>query len=158
MQSEIEDVGLQGSHGVRSRQWRWATRPLGVAALAAVCVLGGCQSGSSLAAGSGSVRLADGERDVSVRMPGILHVELIGNASTGFDWYLSANDPSLFEPIGAPHVTPLDPGVFGGRTITTFEFRPLRTGASSIVFEYVRPREWNEPPGKTAQINAKVEG
>jgi len=130
-------------------------------ALAAAAVLAaapGCQSGSSLPRGSASVRFGEGRRTAEVSMTGVLHVELLGNAGTGFDWQLSANDPSLFEPIGQPHVTPLDPGVMGGRTITTFEFRPLRPGQATIDFQYVRPREWNEPPGKVAQVEAKVTG
>lgn len=118
----------------------------------------GCQSTATLPPGSATVRLSDGRRDATVKMPGFLHVELIGHAGTGFDWRVAAYDPSLLEPVGTPHVTPLDPGVMGGRTITTFQFRALRTGETTVVFESVRPSEWNEPPGKTAQVEAKVTG
>jgi len=135
-----------------------AVRALATLAFVASGVLGGCQSTSSLPAGSGSVRVAEGRRAVSVKMSGLLHVELVGHAGTGFDWRLAANDPSLFEPVGTPHITPLDPGVMGGKTISTFQFRPLRTGETTLVFECVRPSEWNEPAGKTVQIEAKVGG
>lgn len=132
-------------------------RAMGALLVLGACIVGGCQSDSSLPSGSGSVRVAEGERNATVRMTGILHVELVGNSGTGFEWQVSAYDPSLFEPIGKPHITPLDAGVMGGRTITTFQFRPLRVGKSTLVFEYVRPAGWNEPAGKKVQVEATVE-
>lgn len=125
----------------------------GVLALGAT----GCSDGG-LPPGSANVRVSEGRRDASVSMTGTLHVELVGHAGTGYEWRLKANDPSLFEPIGNPHITPVDPGVMGGRTVTTYQFRPLRTGKATIVFEYVRPFDPNEPPGKIAQIEATVTG
>lgn len=160
---DVERVGSGAWRVLARRSAASCLRSAGRAALAlAVGVgcsgLGGCQSGSSLPAGSDSVRVAEGRHDASITMSGVLQVELLGYAGTGFEWELGANDPSLFEAAGAPHVTPLDPGVIGGRTITTYTFRPLRPGKTTLVFNSVRPREWNEPPGSTVQVEATVHG
>lgn len=158
-----EDV-LQGvAAGVR----RWAAlrgiskaaihAASGFAAALLLAAVVACETGSSLPPGSADVRLGDGRKSASASMNGIVHVELLGNDGTGYEWRLAAIDRALLEPIGKPHVTPVDPGIRGGRTITTFEFRPLVEGTTTLVFEYVRP--WApEPPGKVAQVEVTIGG
>lgn len=119
--------------------------------------LNACQT-TSLPAGSEKVRASEGRVDATVTMTGTLHVELLGNAGTPFAWRLAAVDPGQFELLGPPHVTPLDPGVMGGRTLTTFQFRPLHPGQSTIVFELASFVNKDEPPARTVQVEAKVTG
>ncbi|MBX3356765.1 MAG: protease inhibitor I42 family protein [Phycisphaeraceae bacterium] len=143
--------------GAHSMHGAWARAASSVAVMiACVLIVTGCNSASSLPPGSAKVRVAEGRRDAEISMSGVLQVELLGHAGTGFDWRLAAIDRSLFEMTETPHVTPLDPGVIGGRTITTFTFRPLRPGQCTLVFEMVRPPSWNEPPGRVVQVEARV--
>lgn len=117
-----------------------------------------CTSGQALPGGSSEVRLTQGNESATVGMTGVLRVELVGNEGTGYLWRLAANDPSKLELKGTPSVTPLDPGIRGGRTITSFEFHPLVPGVSQLVFEYARPWLTDEPPGRRAEVEVTVTG
>jgi len=143
------------SRAPKLRGWRRGLA--GVTVAAVLVAIAACDSSPTLPRGSAVLRVGEGRKTVEVAMTGVVHVELLGNDGTGYDWRLAAIDRAFLEPAGVPHITPVDPGVRGGRTITTFEFRPLMQGRTQLVFELVRP--WApDPPGRVAEVEVVIGG
>ena len=91
----------------------------------------------------------DNGSSVILRQGETLQVVLSGNAGTGYSWDLERHDPSRIEPLGmesrqAPG-PPLPDGrslpLAGGPQQTTFRFRMLRPGRSTLELRYWRPWE-----------------
>ncbi|MBM4113611.1 MAG: protease inhibitor I42 family protein [Phycisphaerae bacterium] len=136
-----------------------ARAAIGIVSAALACAATiGCESDPPRPAGSADVRLDQGKRSATVAMTGMLRVELEGNEGTGYGWRLGAIDSARLEKVGEPTVTPLDPGLRGGRTITSFEFRPLVPGSTQLVFELVRPWLTDEPPARRAEVEVTIKG
>lgn len=128
--------------------------PAGVLAGAvAAALIGGCAPESTLPKGSSVIKVTEGQRDGQVAVGGVLHVDLPGVSGTGYEWRLSGAVPPFLEVVGKPHVTPLDPGVLGGRTMTVFQFKALAAGEGTLSFETIRPWEKDGQPGKTAAVS-----
>ena len=95
------------------------------------------------------VTAQDNGNSVILRQGETLKVVLSGNAGTGFSWDLERHDPSRIEPLGMesrPAPSPPLPGghalpLAGGLQQTSFRFRMLRPGRSTVELRYWRPWE-----------------
>jgi predicted secreted protein len=95
------------------------------------------------------VTAQDNGNSVILRQGETLKVVLSGNAGTGFSWDLERHDPSQIEPLrmeSRPAPGPPLPGghslpLAGGLQQTSFRFRMLRPGRSTVELRYWRPWE-----------------
>jgi predicted secreted protein len=91
----------------------------------------------------------DNGSSLSLRQGETLKVVLSGNAGTGYSWDLERHDPSQIEPLGMESRQAPGPPLPNGRSLplaggpqqTSFLFRMLRPGRSTLQLRYWRPWE-----------------
>lgn len=84
-----------------------------------------------------------------------LTIELETNPSTGYDWKVTTEpDPAILglnsDFIEAGSTVPGAPGKH------IFRYKALKAGKTTIVYEYVRSWETDEPPAKTHTVAVEV--
>jgi len=82
-------------------------------------------------------------------------VELEGNASTGFNWYLEEYDESVVEPAGEIEYQQADSDAVGVGGTYTQKLRGVGTGRTMVVYDYERSFE-EEAPADTFTIEVDV--
>jgi predicted secreted protein len=99
-----------------------------------------------------AVSRADTE-DKTVTLNRPFHIKLKANPSTGYKWGASY-DKSYLTLVNETHQrdTSKPKNYVGVGGITTFTFRPVRAGETSITFRYKRPWEKEVAETKTFQI------
>jgi inhibitor of cysteine peptidase len=89
-----------------------------------------------------------------------LIVNLDGNQSTGFRWYLNrAGEPQLRSLGESTYTQRSSEGraAAGAGGVTTFRFKADQKGSNQITFVYRRPWEVNLPPVRTVRFDVLVE-
>ena len=88
-----------------------------------------------------------------------LVVSLDGNQTTGFRWSLTRDALPILVQIGDATYVPrqADGKLAGSGGLTTFRFRAVVAGTTSLGFSYRRPWEVNIPPVKTIRFEIRVE-
>jgi predicted secreted protein len=94
---------------------------------------------------------------VSVKLGGVLEVQLPSNHTTGYSWILApVADPVLTSQGKAAYVESSGEGKVGAGGVETWGFKAVKTGTEGLQFEYRRPWEKNAPAAKTVVIRVTV--
>ncbi len=80
-------------------------------------------------------------------------VALATNPSTGFGWKVAAYDRNYLQLKSRKYRRP-EPPRPGAAGAELFEFLPLKTGATTIVFEYKRP--WENQAAKSQSVRVLI--
>lgn len=127
----------------------------------AVALVTGCSDDLDIGdGGSGSVTVV-GSGEVTLQVDGELKVALAANPSTGYGWEVSvAPDPAVLEQAGEPvyEPTPTDTMVVGSGGVTTFVFRAVGAGSTTVELVYRRPWEEGVEPIETVILDVTVDG
>ena len=133
-----------------------------VAALAvAVALVTGCSEDLDIGGGGTSSVTVVGSGEVTLREGGELKVALAANPSTGYSWEVSgAPDAAVLEQVGEPayEASPTETMVVGSGGTTTFVFRAVGAGTTTLELVYLRPWEDGVEPVDTVTIDVTVEG
>lgn len=97
-----------------------------------------------------------------LRVGQVLEVELIGNASTGYEWQLVEDGSPVIERItpaasAAKADKPPDSQVVGAPSTSHWRFKATQPGQTVLRLVYRRPWEKDVPPAQTADYSIRVE-
>jgi inhibitor of cysteine peptidase len=124
----------------------------------AVLVVG---AAAVLAAGDDDkgVTVTDKANDTKVKVAKgkVLTVQLTGNPTTGFNWFVEKNDKEALPQQGKKEYAPAKKGVVGGGGTFTFKFKAEKAGTSELELVYKRAFEKDTPPAKTFKVKVEVE-
>lgn len=96
--------------------------------------------------------------DASVKLGGVLEVQLPANHTTGYSWILApVANPVLASQAKATYEEAAAGGKVGVGGVETWRFKAVKAGAEGLQFEYRRPWEKNVPAAKTVTIQVKVQ-
>jgi inhibitor of cysteine peptidase len=121
---------------------------------AALFVLVGC---SSARASANTVNLteADAGKTIELQNGSLLVVSLDGNITTGFNWEMVPQTPTLLKQLGESEVT-LDSAALGAGGKISLKFQAVQTGQASLTLIYHRSFEKDVPPEKTFEVTILV--
>jgi inhibitor of cysteine peptidase len=102
-----------------------------------------------------TVTEADNDSVVEIAEGEEITVELEGNASTGFNWFLAEYDESVVEPTGEIDYQQTDSDAVGVGGTYTQKLKGVGTGRTAVVYEYERSFE-EEAPADTFTIEVDV--
>jgi predicted secreted protein len=95
---------------------------------------------------------------VSVKLGGVLEVQLPANHTTGYSWVLApVADPVLASQGKAAYTESATGGKVGVGGIETWRFKAAKAGTEGMRFEYRRPWEKSVPAAKTVMIQVTVQ-
>jgi inhibitor of cysteine peptidase len=88
-----------------------------------------------------------------------LIVNLDGNQTTGYRWFLTRSVEPIVVQVGEPlYAQRASEGrLQGAGGVTTFRFRAGSAGETQLSFAYRRPWEVNLPPARTVRFDIRVE-
>jgi predicted secreted protein len=99
----------------------------------------------------------DANKVISLHPTQKLEVVLEGNPTTGYQWQLSAGDPTVIVQKGDPSVQPSSTAVGAGGTVTT-HFQAVAAGQTLLTLVYRRPFEdRNIAPAKVFEVTVSVQ-
>jgi len=134
---------------------RWVT----VAALfLGVALMPACRSsGDDDSTGGDGVRIDDQDAGSTVRLAKgeSLVVELDGNPTTGFNWFVKTIDESVLKQVGDAEFAP-DTEAPGSSGTVTLRFTAVSPGSTTLELDYYRPFEQNVPPAQTYAVEVEV--
>ena len=94
---------------------------------------------------------------VSVKLGGMLEVQLPANHTTGYSWILApVADPVLTSQGKAAYAESSAGGKVGAGWVETWRFKAVKAGTERLQFEYRRPWEKNTAAAKTVTIRVTV--
>jgi len=83
---------------------------------------------------------------------------LPSNITTGYSWRLAEPQPKILEMVSKKYKTPEETGnIVGAAGKEEWIFRAIEKGTASLLFEYVRPWEKDQPPDSKAAFVILVE-
>jgi inhibitor of cysteine peptidase len=95
---------------------------------------------------------------VSVKLGGLLEVQLSANHTTGYSWMLApVTNPVLARQGKAAYAENTAGGKVGVGGIETWRFNAVKVGTEGLQFEYRRPWEKSTPAAKTLMIQVTVQ-
>jgi inhibitor of cysteine peptidase len=105
------------------------------------------------------VTVTDKANDTKVKLAKgkLLTVQLPGNPTTGFQWFVEKNNKEQLAPQGKGEYTPARKGVIGGGGTFTFRFRAEKAGTSELELVYKRGFEKGKAPAKTFKLTVEIE-
>lgn len=120
----------------------------------ALLVLVGC---SPARAADKTVTLteADAGKTIELHKGNLLVVTLEGNITTGFNWEMTPQTPTILEQLGEPETTP-DSSALGAGGKISLQFQAVQTGKAPLVLIYHRSFEKDVPPEKTFEVTIVV--
>ena len=129
-----------------------------VAIVAMLALVAACQSMPSQLLPRELSDAVDGAR-VRLAPNQDLIVNLDGNLTTGFRWYMSRNGEPQLRSLGEPSYAQRssEGRASGSGGVTTFLFKADQKGSNQIAFVYRRPWEQNIPPVRTVRFDVLVE-
>ena len=88
-----------------------------------------------------------------------LTVVLESNPTTGYQWSVKVNVAGVLDAVDEPSYASRvgDARLVGAGGATTFRFRAVDAGTTTLVFTYRRPWEANLPPAKIVRYEVAVE-
>ncbi|MDD5191484.1 MAG: protease inhibitor I42 family protein [Dehalococcoidales bacterium] len=97
-------------------------------------------------------------KTIEVVYPGSVVVTLDSNATTGFSWneQPQISDTGIVTQYDHNYVAPTATGVVGAAGKEVWTFKPQKTGAVTISFEYSRPWEGGEKAVRTVQLTINI--
>lgn len=109
------------------------------------------------ACSSGGVTVTDADNGTVVEIAegDEITVELEGNASTGFNWFLKQYDESVIEPTGEIEYEQTDSDAVGVGGTYTQKLKGVGAGRTTVVYDYERSFE-DEAPADTFTIEVDV--
>jgi predicted secreted protein len=103
---------------------------------------------------------ADGGKIVKLSLQDCLSVKLQTQAaSTGYDWYMTADSTSLMKLDGRTVTTPgtaEGAPVVGAPAMDDFSLCAIGSGSGKVKFDYRRPWERGAKPAKHYEVNVQV--
>jgi len=101
---------------------------------------------------------ADSGRTVTVRRGESITLRLAGNPTTGYRWQLRLPlGPALEQQGDSAYVPdPAPGGIVGSGGTEVWKFKGIRAGRLTLVLEYRRPWEKDQPPARTVTYAIRV--
>lgn len=85
----------------------------------------------------------------------ILVLELAGNPTTGYNWYVTGVDEAVLQVQGEPAFT-ADSSAMGAGGMLALSFKALAAGETTLSLAYQRAWEVNVPPLETLNLQVVV--
>src|SRR5664279_817903 len=126
-----------------SRCWKFAPVLTGCLLIAGI----GCNQSSLEAKGIPDIIVtkADHDRTVKATTGRQVTVKLAWSPSTGYDWVLTRNDPSMLKQEGDAKTEPAKQPMPGAAETRVFTFKALKAGSSTLEFHFRRSFEKDAP-------------
>jgi len=97
----------------------------------------------------------DNGRHITISLGEEILIRLPGNPTTGYQWEVLPNDPTLLKQKGEP-VFVSDTNLIGSGGQITFLFVPCGIGSTHLKLAYDRPWEKQKPPIRVFEIGITV--
>ncbi len=99
--------------------------------------------------------IEDSGKSITLSNDSEFDVQLITNASTGYQWQVLPFDSDVIKQVGEPEYAPKDDRI-GSSTVVTYKFKAIGDGSTKLVMEYRRPWEADKAASKVFEMSVAV--